>query len=439
MSKLKLLTAVICILLCIKVTNAQQKTAKVYTLDEIFLLAEKNSKQLKLSQTKIEASKATVSTAKNALLPSIEASISGSFIGDACIIDRDLGHGMNASMPHWGNTFSIEASQVVFAGGAIKNNIDKAELEQQIAYLDYQKDKMDIRFLLVGYYLDLYKIQNQKKVYQENIKQTKLLIDQVRAKEKQGMALSNDITRHELLLQNLELAIIQIDNNYDILNYNLVSTLGLPADVLIRPDTTILQLNTDSYTPERLLEYAESNLPELKTAIMKSHVAEKDIKIAKADYLPSIAIVAANKFDGPILVEVPPINKNLNYWYIGIGIKYNLSSLFKSKKNVRLAQSYKQLADEQYNLTLEHVETAVHSAYTKYSEAFDVYNTRIKSLQLANENYNIINNRYRNDLVLITEMVDASNSKLNAELQLVNAKINIIYNYYKLQRTIGNL
>lgn len=439
MSKIQLLMVAVCVLLCVKKVDAQERDGKVYTLDEIFQLAETNSKQLKLSHTRIETSKAAVSTAKNSLLPSIDASLSGSFIGNACIIDRDLGHGMHAPMPHWGNSFSVEASQVVFAGGAIKNNIDKAKLEEQVARLDYQKDAMDIRFLLTGYYLDLYKIQNQKKVYQENIKQTKLLIEQVRAKQKQGMALDNDITRHELLLKNLELAIIEIDNNYDIINNNLVLTLGLPSNSIIKPDSTILQLNMADYKSDNFMTVAENNLPELKTAALQTQIAEKGIKMAKADYLPSVAIVAANVFDGPILVEVPPINKNLNYWYVGIGVKYNLSSLFKSKKNVRLAKNNRQMSIEAHDLIHEHIETAIYSAYTKYKESFEIYQTREKSLQLANENYNVINKRYKNDLVLITEMLDASNSKLDAELQLVNARINIIYNYYKLQRTIGKL
>lgn len=74
MSKIPLLMVVIWGLLCVKSVDAQEKIGKVYTLDEIFQLAETNSKQLKLSYTRIETSKAAVSTAKNSLLPSIDAS-----------------------------------------------------------------------------------------------------------------------------------------------------------------------------------------------------------------------------------------------------------------------------------------------------------------------------------------------------------------------------
>ncbi|SHE88084.1 TolC family protein [Dysgonomonas macrotermitis] len=439
MSKFYLLTVAMCMLLCAQRLSAQEKISKTLTLDEMFHLATENSKQLKVSQTAIETAKRATDVARNLRLPSLDASLALSYLGDATLLDRDFGNITRAAMPHFGNNFAFEASQVVFAGGAISNSIAKAELEEQVARLAYEKDQMNIRFLLTGYYLDLYKLINQRKVYIKNIEQTRLLIEQIRAKQREGMALNNDITRHELTLQNYNLALIEIDNNSDILNHHLVVTLGLPYHTQIMPDTTILNMNLVNSTPNDMMLIAENNLPELKTATVNIDIAEKGIKLAKADYLPSVALVAVNYLDGPITIEVPPINKNLNYWYVGVGIKYNLSSIFKTKKNVRLAKAQQSMAVDTRNVITEQTETAIHTDATRYKESFEKLNTFEKSLQLANENYRIINNRYTNDLVLITEMLDASNTKLNAELQVVNAKINIIYNYYKLQRTIGKL
>lgn len=439
MSKRYLLTTVIWSLLCIPAVYSQDKNIKTLTLDEIFRLAEESSQQLKLSGSGIEAAYHATQAAKNARLPSIDVSLSISYLGDGKITDRDFSNSTRAAMPHFGNNFSIEASQIVFAGGSITNMISKSELQEQIAYLNHKKTLLDIRFLLTGYYLDLYKLINQREVYLQNIEQTDLLIKQIKAKQKEGMALSNDVTRHELQLKNLELAIIEIDNSCDILNHHMVITLGLPYETKIMPDTRLLDMDLSATTPHGLLEEAENNLPELKTAGLNRKIAEKDMKIAKADYLPSVALVAANQLNGPITIEVPAIDKNFNYWYVGIGLKYNLASLFKSGKTVRLAKKQHQIAEETKTVLTEQTETNIHSTVTTYKESFEKLSTYEKSLELANENYYIINNRYINDLVLITEMLDASNTKLNAELQVVNAKINIIYNYYKLQRVIGKL
>ena len=88
---------------------------------------------------------------------------------------------------------------------------------------------------------------------------------------------------------------------------------------------------------------------------------------------------------------------------------------------------------------LEQVSLAMQSDYTKYMEAHEEVATLEKSVQLAHENYGVIENRYRNDIVLVTDMLDASNQLLDAELQLENSRINVIFNYYRLKNTSGNL
>lgn len=119
----------------------------------------------------------------------------------------------------------------------------------------------------------------------KNIEQTQLLIRQIKAKQQEGMALSNDITRHELALQNDELALIEIDNNRDILNHQLVTTLGLPATTLVEPDSTILRMELGNDALADLMLTAEFQLPELKSAATNVQKAETGVKLAKADYL----------------------------------------------------------------------------------------------------------------------------------------------------------
>ena len=90
-------------------------------------------------------------------------------------------------MPHFGNNFAIEASQVIYAGGAISNRVAMAELSHQLAVLDVEKSKQDIRFLLVGKYLEMFKLRNQATVYKQNIEQKKRLFNDMVSKQKQGL------------------------------------------------------------------------------------------------------------------------------------------------------------------------------------------------------------------------------------------------------------
>lgn len=426
--------------LCALFLTAQSLVAqmsKTLTLNEVFELAIANSKQLKLSQTGVEIAASATELTKTALMPSLDVSFSASYIGNGVMMDRDFSHAQNIEMPHLGNTFGIEASQVIFAGGAITSGIEKAKLEEQVAQLSHDRNVLDICFLVTGYYLDLYKLKNQREVFLKNMEQTTLLIQQIKSKESQGMALGSDVTRHELMLQNLKLALIEVDNNSKIINNQLVVVLGLPAETQIVPDASVLGLDMRAVSRDNLLQLAAGNLPELRLAAVNKEIAAKEFRIAKADYYPNIALVAGNNLNGPILIEVPTINKNFNYWYLGIGVQYKLASLYKTKRKVQMADKKQQIAEYSEALALESAQVATHSAYTKLMESYEKLTVYETSKRLADENYRIINNRYLSELVLITEMLDAGNTKLNAELQVVNAKLSVIYNYYRLQREIG--
>jgi outer membrane protein len=407
------------------------------TLAKLYELAISNSKQLKLSQTGVEIAESSTKLTKTGLLPSLDVSLSASYIGNGEIMDRNFSNTQHIEMPHFGNTFGIEASQVIFAGGAISTGIEKAKLEEQMAKLNYESDELDICFLVTGYYLYLYKLENQQKVFLKNIEQTQLLIQQIKSKESQGMALGSDVTRHELMMQNLKLALIEIENNRKIINNQLVITLGLPTEMQIVPDSTILDMDLSGVSKDNLFKLAAENLPKLKSASLNKEIASKELRITKADFYPQIALGAANNLNGPILIEVPTIDKNFSYWYVGIGLKYNLAKLYKTNRSVQLAKNNQRMAEYNEALAFEQTQVAVNNAYTKFKESFEKLTVYETSSRLANENYRIINNRYLSELVLITEMLDASNAKLNAELQVVNAKLNVIYSYFRLNREIG--
>ncbi len=90
-------------------------------------------------------------------------------------------------------------------------------------------------------------------------------------------------------------------------------------------------------------------------------------------------------------------------------------------------------AQELHQLAQEQVENAVQEGFVNFLTAFTDLETQKNSVRLANENYNVTDNRYKNEMALLTDMLDASNMKLSADLGLVNARINVVYNYYKMK------
>lgn len=55
------------------------------------------------------------------------------------------------------------------------------------------------------------------------------------------------------------------------------------------------------------------------------------------------------------------------------------------------------------------------------------------NVELANENYRLVSHRYENELALLTDLLDAAHTKLNADLSLADARINVLYHYYKMK------
>ena len=437
MSKVRLLIVVLCASLWAEGSYAQN--SYVLTLEQMFALADENSKTLKTEDAAVIEAQQGVKVAKSGYLPDIGISLSASYLGNGYLTDRDFSNGQNIKMPHFGNNFAVEATQLIYGGGAVTSGVAMAKLKEEMAGINREASRSRIRFMLTGFYLDLYKLQNVLKVYDKSIELAKIIIEETKARNAAGVALQNDVTRYELQLKNLELARRRVENSVEILNYDLVTMLGLPADTQIVIDSTLVDRTIPTQSMTYWQQLAQSDAHAVKQSALAVKMGEQGEKLARSERLPKIALVAANHFDGPITIEVPVINKNFNYWYIGVGVSFNISSLYKANKSVKQAQYSTALSRRRYDDVLEQTSMAVQADYTKYLEAYDEVAMLEKSVQLATENYAVIENRYRNDIALVTDILDASNQLLDAELQLANARINVIFNYYKLKNTSGNL
>lgn len=430
MSKTSRLIVLCSAVLCSQYLCAQSRTMGI---EEMFRLADENSKSIQTYRTGKEVADENLKAAKAQRLPDISASLSGSYWGNGKLWDRDFSNATKIDMPHWGNNFALEAQQVVYAGGAISSGIELAELEKQLAEMDWQKNRQDIRFLLVGHYLNLYKLHNQIEVLHKNLELTDQLIANMQARLEEGTALENDITRYELQRETLRLQLAKVEDACKIANHQLVITLHLPEGTVVQPDTTLNDSRIQTMSEANWQELAAQNNLNLQQAETGIKVNRQRVKIERSERLPKISLVAAEHLDGPITIEVPVLDNNFNYWYVGVGVKYNISSLFKNNRKLKAARLNVRKAQETYELAQEQTNHAVQESYVNFLTSFTDLRTQQKSVELADQNYSVTSNRYQNDLALLTDMLDASNMKLSADLGLVNARINVIYNYYKMK------
>lgn len=408
------------------------------TLTDVFTRIENENQTMSMLCTAQEAAEEGIKSAKNARYPEINAELNVSYIGDSFLTDRNFSNYTKAPSPHFGNGFTLEAQQVVYAGGAVNAAVEMAEHEGHMSEAVISKSRQGLRLMAAGEYLDLFRTDNSIKVYKENIALTTKLIEEINARREQGLALAADVTRYELRLEMLKLDLVRLQNTREIMNYRLVNSLGLPEGTVI---SSILGDDEDMRDRSRQnwQEIAADASPEMKVSGIKADMALTRQKLVRSERLPKIAVVAYENFNGPITFEIPPIDKNLNLWYVGLGIRYNFSSLYKSGHKLKQAALKVRQAEQAKNVTEENLRNDVQKAYADYMQSYVELETSEKSLQLANENYERIHDRYMEQLVLVTDMLDAFNMKLDAELGVSAANAEIQYRLCCLRYAAGIL
>ena len=421
----------------VQTTNAQQVERKI-SVDELFDRVRDNHPNLLVSKADISIAKQGVEVAKNAMLPNINTGLQAYYLGDAHIIDKDFSNNIRVDMPHLGNTFSLDASQLIWRGGIVRNSIKAQSLREELMELNYQGNEQNIKLLVLGYYLDLYRLVNQKKIYKQNIELAEQRLQNINKFFREGMVTRNDVIRGKLQLSNLNLALQVVENNRQILNKRLTTALGLTDDTQIIPDETLLTMMPNVSLLDNYRQDAEQHPTVLMTR-KAVEIYETSEKITRSEMMPSLSAFAGNRLARPITTSSPVLDRYINGWSAGLSLNFNIDALYKTPKKIKQVSFERDKAMAQANETRLMIDVAINAAYIKYNEAITQNNTLKTNKDLANENYRIMESKYNNQLAILLDLIDASNQKLDAGLQYANSEISIVYAYYKLLKESGKL
>lgn len=405
---------------------------RTVSLDELYSLADEHSASVKISRATIQSAKHDVAASKADRLPDIGSELSIGYLADGVLSDRSFSNWKHVDNPHFTNNFALRAQQVIYSGGALTTGIDIAKIGEEMAELNYVANREQVRFIIASHYLDMCRLQNQSSVLDVNIALTKKIIDNIKVRFENGTALKTDITRYELQLESLSLRKTEVENAHKVICHHLATMLHMEGDTLLLADfKSVSATQTPRSEPEWQELAAQNSI--VKQSMLGISLSEKKLKMEKSAMLPKVAAVAELHFDGPITNEVPVINNNIAYWFAGVGVSYNLSSLYKNNRKIDRAKADLLTSRERLNLAMEDISNSVHSTYTDFLTAHKQLTTQRKSVELAKENFDVVEKRYDNGLAILTDMLDASNTKLSAEIGEVDAEINILFQYYKLK------
>src|SRR5215467_14310456 len=287
-NRLKLLAIVIS-LAGLQVT-AQEK--KPITLSEAIDLGIKNSKQLRNSQAKIEEATAALKEALNAQLP--DAKLTGSYLWlSSANVDMKIksnggsgsGGGSVPTISKAGYVIA-NASVPVFAGGRIRYGIEASRFLAQATRLDADNDKEEVIQNTVEAFVNLYKAKASVSLVQENLAEAQQRVKDFSNLEKNGLLARNDLLSAQLQASNFELGLLDAENNWKLANVSVNILLGLPENLELVPDSSMINERFTVKTLDEYLQSAYTSRKDLASFDLRKKASESSIRSAKGDYYP---------------------------------------------------------------------------------------------------------------------------------------------------------
>src|ERR1022692_3242959 len=179
----------------VSVLTAQTKTL---SLEEAVQLGVQNSKQLKLSQSKIDQAISQLAQSKDAALPSAKVSAGYShalMLARSLSIPGDTAKSGTIKFPFDNPLYqaTLSINEPIFAGHQFKYAQQSADLLVKMSKLDADKDKDEVIFTVITAYLNYYKIKQGQVIVQQNLDDIQSKLDEITKYESQGLATQNDV------------------------------------------------------------------------------------------------------------------------------------------------------------------------------------------------------------------------------------------------------
>lgn len=407
------------------------------TVDQLFEWGIEHSLQLKADRLQTEMIEERVKTAASMKLPDIQIGLRGGVMGQPVVYRHGLSEATYPDAPDWSQNYAIDFTQPLYEGGQIRYAAKKAALERQAMSLQANIHRSDLKLSLLERYMDLFSLYKQYELLSRNIEESELRLHDIRRMKKEGLITNNDVLRSEMQLTRDRLSLMEAGNNIRLVSQKLDILLGIPEDCLLKPDTALLSVSMLWSDYEGYLSEACRNAPSMVWLRKQTELARNEIKGVRAASLPKLSLYASNTLARPISRTMEDLYNN--NWNIGLSLSYSLSSLYKNnhKKKESILAVHARLNEEE--LQLQQVRMEVKTAYLHHQEAMEEVKALQLSVRQAEENYRIMQNRYLNQLAILTDLLDANAVRLNAELQLTHARTRVIYTYYQLQKICGRL
>ncbi|MEW6500818.1 MAG: TolC family protein [Thermodesulfobacteriota bacterium] len=327
-------------------------------------------------------------------------------------------------MPENYYNYGVTVSQPVFRGGALYNSMRIGELDLERARAATGQTRNDLVLATHRAYFSLLKQQKLAEESRQAVARLEKHLADARNYYEAGLIPKNDLLTSELELAQGRQNLVRAENQARLAATSLNILMRQPAD----QDATVADEFT--YTPKpadwgALLDQALKARPELQQAELSTRRAAREVKLAEAEYYPSIDVSATYEKQG----DKPGAD---SYPYGANEVKsaqavatWKFWAWGQSLDRVAAAQRRQIKAKEAANQTQDEVTLQLREAFLNLEETRQNIGVTEKAIAQAEENYRINESRYQAQVASSTDLLDAQTLLVKAKSNYWNA----VYDY----------
>jgi outer membrane protein TolC/ABC-type uncharacterized transport system substrate-binding protein len=441
----------------------KEDVTRVLTLIDVVMNAVTFNLDFLAERRRIESGEQDVNIARSFLLPQLEASATGS------IIDVDRAENSFGQVSEKMISGDLTLSQLIYDVDAWAN-YEINSLNQELQEYQLRQAELDLMRDASVAYFDVLLASTLEKINKDNLELSKSNMELARYRVDVGSANLTEIYRWESEIANNLKAVIDANTGRNLAEINVNQLLNLPFEVTFSMDEESLEQLISIVTGERIMKYyknkwdfkifrnfmveeAFEHSPELKVIDKAIKIQERISTAATTQfYLPTFGLQGqvSNVFHRsgtgstvePVTIpgigdfQFGTIPEDLS-WNVGLNLRLPLfegAGRFAEVEQASIETKKLQLEKSSLKNKIEQVvRSALHQSGASYA---GMGQARI-SAEASIKNLDIVINLYSEGLASITDLVDAQNAALIAELLATSAQFNFLIDMMNVQRAIG--
>jgi outer membrane protein len=333
-------------------------------------------------------------------------------------------------------TWALEARQPLFAGGSILANYQVGSLGVEVARMDEKMVVLDIIQEVKFAYYNVVKAEKLLEVAVQAVKQLSAHKDTAQSFFDVGLIPRNDLLHAEVELANGQQLLVRSENAVDLARSKLNTVLRRGIETPMKVED-ILAYQPFDKSAEDCLRVAQENRPEIKAYSLKVEQAKKMVSQAKSEFYPTVNLVGNYSRYGDTASLTGSAYKDQEDWYVMAVASWNFWEWGKTKNRVDASRSRENqmantLTNVQDQITLE-----VKNAYLLMREAEKQIIVSQKTIEQAEENFRITQERYKEQVATSSEVLDAQTLLTRAKSDYTNALGDYHISHARLERAMG--